>query len=1134
MIKSKNILTLAALALTGALLGLSGTAMAQSPEAPSDVFATLQAGTATNAAPDSATVTWIDPDASITSYTFLRATNASGPYTTIATNIAPTSLASVALGGVCDGTNILFYTDTNVVLGVEYYYYEVVAINGSGSTTSSVAAVTFGQGNKLLNAGFAADFGNANGGQEGPAGIGNVGLDVVRDWDVAGDNNGQYGFMNATGSYYNGAGTPCDSNTYAYVLFNSPQMAKLWPTPNPGFFKQTVAAPGGTWSGGGWTFASHPDLLYPPNTFYYEIDFNDGGGNLLAAYESFVFQGTTNCWQTTPFCLDDWNYLAVTNEMQIMDGTNSGVVIANTGPLGVITAPNNTASVTFSANVTGTAGGSVFFDDLVLDEIVAPTLTLPVISGVSPTGILFATNTNFTATITSGDSTIANVQVVLTTSSLGGTAATVTNPAGMVVTGLNTASANVTLPLTANVIYGVTVTGTDGFGLANLTDATFDTLTPTLVIEGADFNFSGGSFLDTPANGGLGLFYSETGEQGVDENWIRNGASPANDSYRSSDNVTIEPGAPNNGEEQKFATAAIEFGTNLDSWDVPQEIGYSGTGDWLNYTRTYGSASTNSAPAGLYNVYADLAYGGGGASAVDLYQVTGDITSPVNQVSNLIGSFTVNNTGGWNTYTYTPLRNAFGSNVAEVALSGQATLRLQATGNTPNIGFIFLVPATVGQAPATAAEYPDGVLPYEPTDAFTFTLNAGFAANGTAATLTGSDVDITLNGVNVTSSASFSSTPNGISGSVPVTYEGQYTAVITATNSAGLVSVSTVTFLNLNPSDYSVEFSDYDFSTNTGSGWVSGLFIDDAVPSGDTANELAPPIYDGEIATNSYFYYPTGFTPGGVATGVIGTPTIDALGIGAIALQGVDIHYPENGQTGANAIYYREDKNTSVSNNNNVGIQPSGDVTDGYRPKYLNARSFLTDPNIGSFNLGYCPAGGWLNYTRTFPTNNFTLWGRFANGSGGGFVNTLSMVTSGVGTTNQTLQALGTFSGNPTGGWTTYAWFPLRDTNGNVANVSLGGKATLRLTLTAPNDNPLFVQFAPAPLQFTLTASLAAGQLNISFPTALGHTYKVLYTASLSPASWAQVGSTITGDGAVQVATESLSSPQGFYTVTMQ
>jgi len=272
------------------------------------------------------------------------------------------------------------------------------------------------------------------------------------------------------------------------------------------------------------------------------------------------------------------------------------------------------------------------------------------------------------------------------------------------------------------------------------------------------------------------------------------------------------------------------------------------------------------------------------------------------------------------------------------------------------------------------------------------------------------------------------------------------------------------------------------------------------------------------LATNSYFEYPTDFTP-----------SSDPQGIGAIAKQGVDINYPENGQTGANAVYYRNDKNMSVGNNNDVGMQPADDVTDGYRPKILNARTLFSDLNIGGFNLGYCPANGWLNYTRTYPSGNFYLWGRFADGAGGGFVNTVSLVTSGVGTSNQTLQTLGTFSGNPTGGWTTYAWFPLRDTNGNIVNLSMGGKETLRLTLTAPNDNPLFVQFAPAPLLVRLAAALSAGQLNISFQTESGHSYKVLYSPKLPAASWTQVGSTITGNGSIITVTETLSGSQGYY-----
>src|SRR5260370_3288872 len=77
------------------------------------------------------------------------------------------------------------------------------------------------------------------------------------------------------------------------------------------------------------------------------------------------------------------------------------------------------------------------------------------------------------------------------------------------------------------------------------------------------------------------------------------------------------------------------------------------------------------------------------------------------------------------------------------------------------------------------------------------------------------------------------------------------------------------------------------------------------------------------------------------------------------------------------------------------------------------------------------------------------------------------MVTSGVGTTTQTTNNLGTFSFNNTGGWQSYSWVPLRDASGNLVRVNLGGVGTLRVTagnggggkenflmLTPANTNP--------------------------------------------------------------------------------
>jgi hypothetical protein len=74
----------------------------------------------------------------------------------------------------------------------------------------------------------------------------------------------------------------------------------------------------------------------------------------------------------------------------------------------------------------------------------------------------------------------------------------------------------------------------------------------------------------------------------------------------------------------------------------------------------------------------------------------------------------------------------------------------------------------------------------------------------------------------------------------------------------------------------------------------------------------------------------------------------------------------------------------------------------------------------------------------------------------------------------------------------------------------------------------------PAPLQLTLSASVVAGQINISFPTVNGQTYSVLYKSSLSAPTWTPVGSTISGNGSTTNITESLTGTQGYYTVSIQ
>jgi hypothetical protein len=936
-------------------------------------------------------------------------------------------------------------------------------------------------------------------------------------WTTVGNANA----IGAGATYYNAGVCAADPQAETVNILNGdPYVANSYgtfdaPPGNITYWNQTfAAAAGATFTSSAWAYASHEDLS-GPNEFYFEVDFYNVSGTLLAAYESYNV-ANLECSMTNPpssgswpFPLDTWNYLAVTNEMQVTGGANTGTIIGNTGTNGVFTAPPGTTSVKFQATFVNInyAGGSIYFDDTALWQISGP--VPPTVSAISPNGIILCTNTTLTTTATSTSGTITNVAVITVTKPLGGTAYTTntTNLSSPAVTGLGTGTANIAYPLTPNLIYNVTVAATDNDGNIASSSASFDTIAPALVIEAEDFNFNGGQYTNTPPDGGLALFAQSgpvvdggVGEQGIDEN--KNPAGTSTQSYyRPTDLVIIQGAGPTTGTAQKYVTAAA----NGDTVDIPLEVGYNSLGDWLDYTRTFGSDPSNSAPAGTYYVWANLATDGGGA-ALNFYQVTSNPTqgsettypNQGDQTTNLLGSFSFTD-NNWNGFDYVPMVDAFG-NLVSVTLSGTETLRGTVTGN-PNIDFYMLVPAVPILTPKLAYAYPDGIHPFEPTNSFTFTIGPANGSN-----ILSSGVDLVLNGVDVTSSPKFTLTASGTSwtGSYPIASNAPYAAVINVTNTAGLSSTFNISFDTFNINNYQWEAVDYDFSTNNGSEWISGLFIDNPVPTCDVTTPQT-----GELESNSYFAYPTGFTP-----------AIDPFGDGAIAQQGIDMVFGNSGQS-TTSEYYRAD---------GVGSQPA---TDYVRPKFLAAQAEFSDPNIGPINIGYYAAGYWLNYTRHYPTNNYNIWGRLAGGAGAYSGTTVSMVTSGYGTANQTSNVLGTFSDPNASGWQAWHWIPLLDTNGNMVVASLGGQATLTVT-SGNNLNTEFFMLVPASLPLTVTPTLVDGQLNLAFPTVSGKTYTVVTKSVLTAPTWTQVGSTIPGTGEVVNVPITISGTQGYYTVGEQ
>ena len=185
------------------------------------------------------------------------------------------------------------------------------------------------------------------------------------------------------------------------------------------------------------------------------------------------------------------------------------------------------------------------------------------------------------------------------------------------------------------------------------------------------------------------------------------------------------------------------------------------------------------------------------------------------------------------------------------------------------------------------------------------------------------------------------------------------------------------------------------------------------IPTGAYVNG-AYPAYAYSTA-NSYFYYPEADSGNEAIVGVdLTTVTTDA----------------------AETFLYRpaESAGTQVA-------------TDFLRGKFYVTNGDSTVTTFSDFNLGCWDPGQWVNYTRIFPTNTYNVYGRLA--SGGAYSGlSLSLVTNGVGTSNQLTRLLGTFSDPNANGWQAWDWVPLLNTNGQKAVVSLGGVETLQANNT--------------------------------------------------------------------------------------
>lgn len=124
------------------------------------------------------------------------------------------------------------------------------------------------------------------------------------------------------------------------------------------------------------------------------------------------------------------------------------------------------------------------------------------------------------------------------------------------------------------------------------------------------------------------------------------------------------------------------------------------------------------------------------------------------------------------------------------------------------------------------------------------------------------------------------------------------------------------------------------------------------------------------------------------------------------------------------------------------------------------------DLNRGSFDLeanwriGWVDNGEWFNYTRTIPQGNYNVYAALSRdaGSMGGRLSLVQNAT----TANQTVTELGTFSAPASGAWGLSNMIPLRDTEGDIATVALGGTQTIRFTSDLGNGDIDYLLFVEA------------------------------------------------------------------------
>jgi hypothetical protein len=358
---------------------------------------------------------------------------------------------------------------------------------------------------------------------------------------------------------------------------------------------------------------------------------------------------------------------------------------------------------------------------------------------------------------------------------------------------------------------------------------------------------------------------------------------------------------------------------------------------------------------------------------------------------------------------------------------------------------------------------------------------------GPTNTMPASNMVLILNGVDVSSSFTFSGTDADVNRMVtnsailmPNTI---YNATFIAADQAHRSNSISFWFDTFVPSNVTIiESENYNFSTNLCPGITTqtninpARYLQDPPPSG--LGDLGPVNMD-----TGYF-------------GRVGEPGVDYFDVNPDT--GFD-YRSGNGSTGCDAVGIRKKSSQDYERPEFTALT---------LPEYITEKWQTND---------------WLNYTRAWPGTNYLVYLRVGSGINQHFQ--LDVVTSDRSLPNQTTSKLGAFDCPLFQRREALAYRPLTDAFGNPIHLNLNGETTLRLTsLDSPSSDqayinymlflpqtgvalPYVTQFSPAANALNvspdtnITVSIANGTLPVSIGTIAVKVNGTDVTSSLSVAS---------------------------------